>query len=478
MKQPAALLPIFFTELWERFGYYAIQGLLVLFLVHRLDYSPAYAFLTLSEFVSWAYVTPLLGGLVADRLLGHRYSILIGTLLLAAGYFILAFFSRYLLHMSLAFIIIGNGLLKPNSAAFLGQFYYHDDPRRYPGFTTYFIAINLGGLLSVVITSLAIGTVGYTFAFACAAIGMLIAALVFFNGFRHFENRGKPKVLSSQSPILKALSSRIGLILITMTLIQAIHFLLHTVRISEATLVLLAFGVIAALYHIQSEYNKTTRKHLSAIILLTGASIVFWAIQLQIFFSVILFTENKIQRTWLGHTIPAPFFIILEPLFLVMLGPLLARIWEYRSHHDRELSPATKFTYGLFATSLAMATLSISCMTTGNDHLIHPIWLVVFYGLLAIGSLMIMPTGLAMITELAPEKLMGLVMGIWYMVIGLGGLLAGVLAQQVLYQSNDFGIALLHNQYGKSFALYAGLALLIAVVLSFLSPQLKKLMQP
>lgn len=149
MKQPKAIYTLFFTEMWERFGYYIILGLLVLYLIYTLNFTEAQSFITLSEFVSWIFIAPVFGGLLADKVLGYRYSVLIGACLLSLGYLLLAFGHDLFLHLSLSIIIVGNGLLKPNNASFLGKFYYFDDPRRYPGFTFFYIGINIGGFFSI-----------------------------------------------------------------------------------------------------------------------------------------------------------------------------------------------------------------------------------------------------------------------------------------------------------------------------------------
>lgn len=478
MKQPKAIVPIFFTEMWERFGYYAIQGLLVLFLIYRLNYSVSHSFVVLTEFVSWVYIAPLLGGLVADQILGYRYSILSGIFLLCIGYLLLAFEGGLFLHLSLAFIIVGNGLLKPNNPSYLGNFYYHDDPRRYPGFTFYFIGTNIGGLISVLLTSFASQYIGYYTAFGIVAFGMLIAAAAFIYGFRYFENRGFPIERDKIKPrFLQIISNRFILIMLLLIVVQIVHFLLHAVRVSEAALLIVAALVVVSLFYIQSSYNQTTRNHLIAIIILTTSSIIFWALQLQVFFSVLLFTNQYVHRHFFGVTIPAPFFIAMEPAFILLLGPFVGKIWQRLSARGKEPYPPIKFALGLLFVALAMSVLCLAAYLTPANQTLNPTWLVIFYASLTLAGLLVSPTGMAMITELAPPRLTGFMMGVWYMVIGLGGLLAGQLAQVAFSAPRYVFPSKAYGQYVQAFGFYALVALVISLLLIIISPQLKKLIR-
>lgn len=476
MKQPIAITPIFFTEMWERFGYYVIQGLLVLYLIYQLNFSDTQAFVTLGEFISWIYIAPIFGGLLADRVLGYRYSILCGAILLCAGYLLLAYAGELFLHLSLSIIIVGNGLLKPNGASFLGKFYYHDDPRRYPGFTFFYIGINVGGLLSIFLSSFAILYIGFHTAFALAGFGMLIGVVVFFYGFRYFENRGLPVNRELiKPPFLAILSNRFILILILCIVILTLHYLLHQNDLSQIILLIVAFTVFFSLFYIQRSYSQTTRNKLIAVIILIAASVIFWAEQLQIFFSIILYTDRLIDRTFFGFQIPAPLFLILEPLFILIIGPIFANIWKYQSEKRSSLSPPIKFSLGLLAVGCAMSILAFSTYLAPHLALVNPIWLVCFYLLLAIGELLIMPTGLAMITELAPPKMTGFMMGVWYMVLGLGGLLAEVFARLIIHAPS---VELHHHILGpfsRAFSIYAIVALFVGLVLFLISPKLNQL---
>lgn len=475
MKQPRAIIPIFFTELWERFGYYSIQGLLVLYLITYLDFTDAYAFATLGEFLSWIYIAPVFGGWIADRILGYRYSVLIGAILLGAGYALLMTSGHLLLHLSLAIIIIGNGLLKPNSPSFLGLFYYYDDPRRYPGFTFYFTGINVGGLVAILIANLASRFFGYSGAYAIAAVGMLIAIVVYIYGFRFYENRGLP---IPQQPLrslwLRALSNRYNLFLLLLILIQAIHFLLHSIHISTLILLLVAVGVFFSLFYVQTHNTKNTHNKLIAIMLLTSTSVVFWALNLQIFFSMILFTDRYVERTFFDFQIPASFFVILEPGFLLILGPLLGNLWQKLSERNKEPNPIIKFALGLITVAIAMGLMAIATYTVPSNQLISPVWLFVFYALMTTGAIFITPTGMAMITQLAPTHLTGFMMGVWYMVIGLGGLLASLLARLTI-QDPMQALSQPVLLYEHAFVIYAVIALLVSAFLFLISPYLKKL---
>lgn len=477
MKQPRAIIPIFFTEAWERFGYYSIQGVLVLFLINSFQFSDQKAFSTLGEFLSWTYIAPVFGGLLANFVLGYRQSILFGALVLAVGYGLLAYSSYLFLHLGLSCIVVGNGLLKPNSPSFLGQFYYPDDPRRYPGFTMYFTGINIGGFVAIILANLASHYFGYQAVFTTACLGMLIAIVAFRLGYREFENRGWPIAIGTHDPLWRrTLSNKFNLVMLLMIVVLAVRFLQHHVHISTFLLILVMMGVIVSLFYIQSTATLSNHNKLIAVIILTATAVIFWAENLQIFFSLLLFTDRFVNRHLFGLDIPPSFFIVLEPALLITLGPLIARLWDWLSTHHREPGPTAKFTAGLMIISAAMALLALSTYMTADDQLISPWWIVSFYVLMTTSIIFVSPTGMAMITELAPPKLTGFMMGVWYMVLGLGSLLASVLASFAIGDRRALQtIQAAQEIYGRAFCLYALIALLIGAILWLLSPKLKKL---
>lgn len=477
MKQPRAIIPIFFAEAWERFGYYSIQGVLVLFLINSFQFGDQLAFSTLGEFLSWTYIAPVFGGLLANFILGYRLTILLGAIFLAAGYGLLAYSSYLFLHLGLSCIVVGNGLLKPNSPSFLGQFYYPDDPRRYPGFTMYFTGINIGGFAAIILANLASHYFGYQAVFTTACIGMLIAMVAFRAGYREFENRGWPIPITEHAPLWQQVfSNKFNLVVLLLTVVLAVRFLQHHVHISTFLLMLVMMGVIVSLFYIQSTATLSNHNKLIAVIILTATTVIFWAESLQIFFSLLLFTDRYVNRRLFGVDIPPSFFIVLEPTLLILLGPIIARAWEWLSTLQREPGPTAKFAAGLVIMSAAMGLLALSTYATADDQLISPWWLVAFYALMTTSIIFISPTGMAMITELAPPKLTGFMMGVWYMVLGLGSLLASVLAAFATGDQRAFqSIKAAQEIYGHAFCLYALIALVVAGILMILSPKLKKL---
>jgi POT family proton-dependent oligopeptide transporter len=479
MKQPRALRYLFSTELWERFGFYAIQSLLIIYMTHRLNYNDKTAYAILGSFTAWAYIAPLAGGFISDRILGFRHSILIGAILLCAGYFSLTLFRDNLFLFSLATIITGNGLLKPNISGYLGEFYYDDDPRRNSGFTFFYMGINAGGLLSTLFSGFIQTHIGWTTTFGVATIGMLIGIVTFLRGYKHYENKGLPIPINKIKPrFLKKLSNRFILILLFLLSILGVRLLLANTHLSDIVLATMGILIIIILGYLIYSYDKNFRNRLIVLIVLTAAAVVFWSELLQIFFSIDLFTERSVQRTFFGITIPPSSFIALEPIFILLTGPVLAALWEKLAANKIDPTPSTKFALSMLLVATAMAVLATSVHFEQHSLFINPLWIVAFYFLLTLAEMFLSPIGLALVTELSPPQLTGFLMGVWLVAIGFGGSLAGTLAKKASIPSgiaND--PAAVNSIYSHAFTSYAFIALGTSMVLFLITPFLNRILK-
>ena len=476
MRQPKALAPLFLTEMWERFGYYIISSLLIFYLVNQLRLSDAQSFTLLSEFTALVYIAPLACGFFSDRLLGPRYSILIGAGFLGVGYLLLAVNTHTLLFLSLSIVVIGNGLLKPNISSFLGEFYYENDPRRDAGFTLFYMGINLGALIAISGSGFIQETMGWKATFIAAAIGMVLAFGSFFFGFKSYENRGLPLSRRSiKSKLLRLLSWKINTALLLLACIAVAYGLLKSANTAEIIQAIVGVLTLIGLVILAFRYEKPQRNKFLVLIILILASVVFWGLFFQVFSAVNLFTERDVYRSLFNVLIPPNTFIALESIFILILGPFLAWLWQTLHVKKRDPTPGMKFSLAMLFVAIAMWVLVLAIHFHRPDGLINPGWILVFYIFLTVGEMLLSPIGLSMVTELSPPRLSGFMMGIWFMALGFGGELSGFLSKQASIPQHTIDIQAANQIYAQAFFRNGLLSLIVFIILLALSPWLKRL---
>ncbi len=478
MKQPQALRPLFLTEMWERFGFYVTQSLLILYLTNFLNFSDPKSYLILGEYTALIYIAPLAGGFFADRILGPRFSIVIGAVFLGAGYLLLSLIGQHLLYFCLAVIVIGNGLLKPNISSFLGEFYYQDDPRRDAGFTLFYMGINLGGLLALGSAGFLQEKLGWSTAFITAAFGMAFALGTFCYAFKSFENRGLPIPRDQIKPkSLQWMRHKISITALLVVSLIIAFLLLRSAQIAEILQSIFGIVILLVMIYIALRSEPRQRNKLLALLILIVTSIIFWGLLFQAFASVNLFTERNVDRHIFGLEMPPPVFIALEPIFIVLLGPFLASLWQRLHIKKMDPTPGIKFSLAMFSAAIAMGILMLSIIWHRPEELISPVWILFFYLFLTLGEMLLSPIGLSMVTELSPLHLTGLMMGVWFMALGFGGELSGFLATQASIPKNLVSLAQSDAIYLHAFRNNAILALIVGVILLVISPWLKRLVK-
>ena len=476
MKQPRALSPLFLTELWERFGFYTVQSLLIFYLLHVMNFTDKRAYTLLGEFTALVYLAPLAGGLFADRILGPRYSILIGAIFLGLGYFALGWYRYIPIHASLSLVIVGNGFLKPNISSFLGEFYHNDDPRRDAGFTLFYVGINIGALFALAGAGFIQEKLGWSIAFASAGVGMILSLITFCLGFRTFENRGLPIARATMSSQwLRLLSYKSSIAIIIVFFIFITYFLLISSGTSEILQSVVGVLILLTLIGVAFRYNKQERNRLFALLILMLASVIFWGLFFQSFSAVNVFTARNVDRSIGGFVIPPSTFIALESFFILLSGPLLAWFWQRLHLRKKDPTSGMKFSLAMFFSAGAMGVLVLGIYWHQPNDFVNAGWIVGFYALLTLGEMLLSPIGLSMVTALSPPQLSGMMMGVWFMSLGFGGQLSGYLSTKA---SMPTGLAITSSNliYARVFYYNALLALIAGIILLALSPWLKRLM--
>lgn len=474
-KQPA-VIPVFFsTEMWERFGWYMIQALLILYMTSNVfGFSDEKSYSILGAFSAISYITPIFGGYIASRVLDFEHAITLGGFLMAIGYALLSLPHEHYFYVALAIVTVGNGFFKPNISSYLGDFYHPNDPFREKGYTIFYVGINIGVLLSTATSGYLVRYFGWHIPFLIASFGLLLGTVIFVFGLYYLKNaRQFHRVKSSvatKNPFAIAMVY-IGTIVLMVLSYQLIR---HRQFGNE---IMLGGGAIVFIGLIVYAFRFATqvRNKMLACILLTIISIVFWAIFFQMFFSMNLFIERAVDRHLFSFVLPTPLFISLESIFIVLLGPLFAMTWLKLAKKKRNPSIPMKFTLAMFSLMIAFGIAYLGTQHVQENGMSYMIYIVFAYFFITVGELLLSPVGLAMVTMYVPQQLVGLMMGVWFVALGLGEKLAGVIAGYAAIPKHIDSVPHMDLIYSHAFLIYASLALIIGLLTLLTVPFLNKL---
>jgi len=468
-SQPAALPVLFLTEMWERFGFYVVQGLLILYMTEHLNYTDKRGYATLGAFTALAYISPFVGGYLADKILGFSRTIVWGGIALIIGYALLSIpkIGDTLFYPGLATIVIGTGLFKPCISSLLGTQYNRDDPRRDAGFTIFYIGINLGAFLAGASSGYIKNAYGWHVGFFLASIGLVIGLIVFSIGSHRLIKMSKDYIVPA----------RIKLRIITgcLVAIAGMTFLLRASAITEWLLPTAGLFLAMYLIVVTMQQHKEDRTKLFLLNILILSSIVFWMIYLQMFFSANLYIDRLVDKDVFGIHIATTVFYASESIFIMLLGPVFAWLWHTLGHANKNPSTISKFILGIAFMGVAFFIMSQSARFPNEEGLINPAWVFVSYFFITIGELLLSPIGLSAVTILAPGHLVGMMMGVWFVATGFGGVFAGVIAKMASVPDSA-AITVAHKLaiYHDAFLNYSEIAFFTAAVLYFVQFPLKK----
>ncbi len=469
LKQPKALSVFFMTEMWERYGFYVIQALLALYLINVFHLDDTFSYGMLGSVTALAYINSIIGGYIADQLIGHRAAVLLGALCLSGGYALLTLtHSVELGAWSLAVITLGTGLLKPNVSSMVGSLYDDNDPRRHSGFTLFYVGINLGIILATTFAGYIQQYLGWHVAFLSASLVLLLAFVTFYFGTRHFH------ILEIRPLQVSLWSAAKAGVILALTVLASDYIIKNQQASLYAFLAIAVLSVLIVLYQAFVEQGLARRRVL-AYLILVGISTIYWAIYFQLFFSMNLFVDRIVDRTLWGMTVPASVFMSIEAFGIIVFGPLMSMGWSRLAGTRWAFSTPTKFALGMGMNAVAFGLLFISSHLLNAQGMVMPGWLVVVYLLIAVGELLLSPIGLAMVTELVPIRLVGMMMGIFFISLGIGGKLAGLFADISAVPENMVSIAGIDQIYHHAFWVYFLIAAIAAVISFALVSPIKKL---
>jgi proton-dependent oligopeptide transporter, POT family len=484
---PRGLATLFFTEMWERFSYYGMRALLILFMTAAvaeggLGFDAQRAGAIYGLYTAFVYLAALPGGWVADRLIGQRRSVLYGGIVIAVGHFSMAIPAVTLalgalppFYAGLALIVVGTGLLKPNISTMVGELYPEGGARRDAGFSIFYMGINLGAFIAPLVTGFLGETINWHLGFAAAGVGMVLGVVQYVLGDRHLGSAGlQPNVAMEPARRAGEGSRALGPGLVaTLFLFLAMLQLFGVVDLTTAVGLAAAGGVVivtlSAFYFgymfVAGGLDPTERKRLAVIAVLFVFSAVFWSGFEQAGSSLNLFARDLTDRVIGGWEMPASFLQSVNSLFIILLAPVFAWLWIWLHRRNAEPSSPMKFAFGLLSLGLGFLVMVGASARVAAGVQVSPLWLVATYLLHTIGELALSPVGLSTVTKLAPQRMVGQMMGVWFMSISLGNLMAGQVA-------GLFETLPLPQLFGAVAATTAG----AGILLGLLSPPIRRLM--
>ncbi|MEO8679181.1 MAG: peptide MFS transporter [Vicinamibacterales bacterium] len=473
---PRGLSTLFFTEMWERFSYYGMRALLLLYMTAPLAagglaFDAATGGAIYGLYTSMVYMATLPGGWIADRLIGPRRAVLYGGMLIASGHFSMAFSSLATFYLGLFLIVIGTGLLKGNVSVIVGKLYGKDDQRRDAGFSVFYMGINLGAFIAPLICGYLGQQINWHLGFACAGVGMTFGVIQYVLGAKHLGDAGMhraPATPEQAAAWKRQAQLGGGLIALLAIVIGGGGYTglvpVTPTQVADAAgvfLLLLIVGFFGWLF-LSGGWTADERKRLYVIAVLFLAAALFWSVFEQAGSTLNLFADRSTRNEVFGYAYPSTWFQSMNSLFLIIFAPILGWVWLKLAAAGKEPLSPTKFAAGLVLVGLGFAVLIPPAQSGG---LVSPLWLILTYFLHTIGELVLSPVGLSAMTRLAPVRIGGLMMGVWFLATSVGNFIGGRVSG--LYES----LAL-----PSLFGAVAGFAIVAGLLLFAFVPSMRKLM--
>jgi len=475
---PRGLFVLFFAELWERFSFYGMRAILVLYLTKHFLFTEEPSYAIYGAYTSMVYIGPILGGYVADKFLGARKAVLAGGVLIAVGHFLIALLegpqgqqgtALQAFYLSLAFIIVGVGLLKANISVLVGGLYARDDVRRDGGFSIFYMGINTGAFFGPIVIGILGETIGWRYGFGVAGVGMTLGLVVLMMFRGELQGVGEP-------PVPAALKARtaIGLPLEwTLYLgaalcVLASWYLVGSQGAVGTLLIVASIATIGSiLFTAVAKLPREERDRVFAALFLIALCPLFWALFEQTGSSLNLYTDQAVDRTILGFAIPASVFQSVNPFFIITLAPVFGALWVKLGRRGLEPSAPFKFGIGLILVGAGFFALILGAPTQG---LTPALFVILLYAFHSAAELCFSPIGLSSMTRLSVKSMTGLMMGTWFLATAAGNFLAGLIAQAT--GGEGAGSAQVLEVYGR----IGWFAMGIGVVVLLVAPFVNKLM--
>jgi len=446
---PKGLFYLFFAELWERFSFYGMRALLTLYMVEQvfeaLSNRDTISAIVYSSYGSLVYASPLIGGKVADELLGYRKSIMLGGIFMAIGHFVLAIENNVAFFSALAFIIVGNGFFKPNISTFVGALYPAGDTRKDSGFTIFHMGINIGAFLSPILCGWLGATYGWHYGFGLAGVGMLVGVIVFYQGAKNgvFMDHGLPRDAAKleqkrfglkTEPFIWVLSFLavpiIALLLSSYQFIAGGESFLGKVTIVNLIFYGLSIFILGYIAFIMSRIDAKARKQLAVAIFLTIFMTLFWGFhELSGNILTLFSARNVTLNVWPFNNAAAT--NALNPLFIIVFAIPVSALWVWLSKKGMNPRTPYKFAMGIALLGLGYYILFLSGGSANAEGMVPFIFLLLLYLCMSLGELFTYPVGLSKITDLSPQTIVAFMMGVWFLSSAYAFQIVGFVGQRL-----------------------------------------------
>ncbi|MEM7163650.1 MAG: peptide MFS transporter, partial [Bacteroidota bacterium] len=444
---PRGLMTLFFSEMWERFCYYGMRTLLTLYLVKSLLMGDSEAALIYGAYTGLVYAAPILGGQMADKFLGYRYSVILGGILMAIGEFMILGGGETMLLLGMGALIIGNGYFKANISTIVGKLYKDNDPRRDSGFTIFYIGINIGAFLATTVVAYVGETYGFHYGFGLAGIGMLFGIILFWmlrDTYQLADGLDVPE--AGKKKVAGPLTMLQAITLGSLLLIPACYLLIQENYLIAGLLVILFFGISIILILAGIKEDRLTisnnlldassgtqgaavwKDRMIVLIIFMLINVTFWAFFEQAGTSLTLFAERCVDRTIGSWTMPASMTQFFNPFFILVFGSIFSVMWIRLSKAGKNPSIPLKFAFGIAQLGLGFLITLLAVQFVDESFQVPLIFMVLLYLLHTTGELFLSPIGLSMVTKLAPKKIAGTAMGAWFLSFAMANYLGGFIA--------------------------------------------------
>jgi POT family proton-dependent oligopeptide transporter len=473
---PRGLFVLFYAEMWERFSYYGMRALLILYLTKFWLFSDGSSNLIYGAYTSLVYITPVLGGYLADRWLGQRKAVLFGGIVLAIGHLFMAYEGIHgltdpvakqadpainVFWLALALIIVGSGFLKANISVIVGQLYKMTDTRRDAAYTIFYMGVNTGAALGTILVGYLGETIGWSYGFGLAGIGMLLGLVIFVVGKPALRGRGEPPKPLAKKRELMLYGTGVAAVAMIWVIIQYVDVIQNLLIVSG--LAMLGYTLWEA-----SKLPREPRQRIYAIIFLVALNPIFWGLFEQAGGSLSLYTEKFVDR----GGVPTSLFQSINPIYIVLFGPIFAALWQYLGKKGWEPSAPAKFALALAQVGLGFLVFVWGAGTGDPAVMTSVLFVFLIYALHTTGELCLSPVGLSAMTRLSPLHLGSFIMGAWYYMTAVGNFVAGKIGEATGGESGAMDKALTLDIYSKIGWITLGVALVVLAV----SPIVKRWM--
>jgi POT family proton-dependent oligopeptide transporter len=445
-KHPKSLRVFFGTEMWERYGFYAVQSLLALYLALHYHWMDSQVYALVGSFTALTYLSPIVGGWIADELIGQKRAIYIGLCVLLLSYANLALFDNTgALTCSLAGVAVGTGLLKPNISSLLGNEYAQGSKRRLSGFTIFYMGITSGIILGTTLPSELSEHFGWSKAFVSAAVGMVFALLIFTYGVVYYQ-------INDYNSFRFRLKKSLAALTLMVFLWSLSFYVLNYPDLANLMFGLVVLcSILYMVYAIKKERAKQARQTL-VIGLLCLISVIFWAFYFQMFMSLTLFITRVVQPTLGGILFPAPYYVTLQSIGMLVVGFILAQRQHQMTLVEKGLSTARKFIQAMLFMTLAYFIIVLATHFNPGPGLLSPLLIIPAYLMISLAELLLSPVGLSAITILACKDKVSTMMGIFFVSLGIGGFLSGKLSTLSAVPPGETNLLVLKELYAQAFS--------------------------